>query len=70
MRLTLILSHARPGKRYLYARWIADEGGARTRSGQTLQIGRSVPIYAEVCMMILLRSPHVDNTTELRDKFN
>lgn len=52
MRLTLILSYAPLGKRYIYARWIADEGGARTRSGQTLQICRSGPNYAEVCMRI------------------
>ncbi len=50
MRLLLILSYAIPGKIYLYARWIADEGGARARSDQTLQICRSAPNYAEVCM--------------------
>ncbi len=39
-----------PGKIYLYARWIADAGGARARRDQTLQICRSGPIYAVVCM--------------------
>jgi len=36
MRLMLILSYA---------------GGARARRDQTLQICRSVPTYAEVCMI-------------------
>jgi len=51
MRLMLILSYAYQGKIYLYARWIADEGGARARSDQTLQICRSGPTYAGVCMI-------------------
>ena len=50
MRLMLILSNAHPGKIYLYARWIADVGGARARRDQTLQICRSGPTYAEVCV--------------------
>ena len=51
MRLMLILSYAYQGKIYLYARWIADKGGARARRDQTLQICISGPTYAEVCMI-------------------